>query len=88
MATVAPTTTGMSTGFPRTSCTERTTSPVTDAAAGLSSHIAVTLVGAAQKNSQHGSAVSWVERAAGSFKVHLTEPGDSDIPFTYTVVNP
>ncbi len=62
---------------------------VTDASAGLASHIAVTLVGTTRRNeSQPGQAVSWIARAAGSFIVNLTAAVDVDTPFTYTIVNP
>ena len=62
---------------------------VTNAAAGLASHIGVTLVGTTRRNeSQPGQAVSWIERAAGSFTIHLTAEVDLDTPFTYTIVNP
>jgi hypothetical protein len=62
---------------------------VTNAAAGVGSHIAVTLVGPTRdKDVKPGQAVEWIERAAGSFTVHLTGAVDQNTPFTYTVVNP
>jgi hypothetical protein len=62
---------------------------VANPAAGLTSHIGVTLVGTTRRNeSQPGQAVSWIARAAGSFTVNLTAAVDVDTPFTYMIVNP
>ena len=62
---------------------------VTDAQALAGSHISVALVGAPATAPGHADvAVSWIERGAGSFRIHLTEVPDLDTPFTYIVVNP
>ncbi len=61
---------------------------VTNPAAGAASHIGVVLVGAPKRDEEAEVAVSWIERAAGSFRIHLTEEVDLDTPFTYTIVNP
>src|SRR5438132_2374531 len=61
---------------------------VTNAAAGVGSHISVALVGSPARNDHKPPAVSWIERVAGSFTVHLTDAVDFDTPFTYTIVNP
>lgn len=69
---------------------------VADASAGTKSHIIVVLVGQPTKKSDDGEdegdersvAVSWIERAAGSFRIHLTAKTGLDTPFTYTVLNP
>ena len=65
------------------------TAVVANPAADLASHISVVLVGPTGKiDVKPGEAVSWIERAAGSFTIHLTGPVDLDTPFTYTIVNP
>jgi len=64
------------------------TAVVTDGAAGLGSHISVALVGSPARNDHKPPAVSWIERATGSFTVHLTDAVDFDTPLTYTIVNP
>jgi hypothetical protein len=64
------------------------TQQVTDANATPASHISVVLAGAPTKPFGKGAAVSWIERAAGSFTVHLTDEADFATPFTYTLVQP
>jgi hypothetical protein len=59
---------------------------VTDANATATSHVSVVLVGPPSKPFGKGAAVSWVERASGSFTVHLTDDADFATPFTYTLV--
>jgi hypothetical protein len=53
-----------------------------------SSHVSVSLVGDPTRGGGEPAAVSWVERMAGSFRVHLNRRVDQATPFTFTVVGP
>jgi hypothetical protein len=56
---------------------------VNTSAVTATSHITVTL------NADPGAArLLWVEKQAGSFTVHLTQPVQNSISFTYLVVEP